>query len=327
LGEKSKKRETLFRQHLLHADYTSSSAKQSINKVAAVVVDKIVDTIKPYAQKVNWEHIKVGIRRIVKLAAETWRYARLEKAIITASLSHKDNSTAAGPGLSGEGIPSMKPAPNGSREVLLSLFPTIERQTMPKEIRGDMKEEIDRCVYTPGRALYADDPVVLASLQELGQAKEMVSDMAKLNGTDLTDQAKIATPRTEKEEVKEEVEEDSFPKIGQRAISSVVTNQPSLSTVQPPLIPNDEYLNTSGKINGEAQSALLPPPADDFAAIRSHSRSSTPPPHPLSRRSTSTTDNESLSDGASLSTRIPAGLPDWGDANGAIPGIIRGGGW
>ena len=323
LRERSKKRETLFRQYLLHAAYTSSSAKQSINKVAVIIVDKVVDAIKPLTKQANWEHVRVGIRRIVKLAVETWRHARLEKAVITASLSQGDSSTAPGSGLSGEGIPSMEPSPNLSRKILLSLFPMIERMSVPEEVRGGTKEEIDRCVYTPGRVLYADDPVVLAGLQELGQAKENVSDTAKLDSTDLRDQAKIAITRTETEAV----EEDSLPKIGQRAISLVVTNQPSLSTVQPPLMTNDEYLNTSGKINGEGQSALLPPPAGDLAAIRSHSRSCTPPPS-LSRRSTSTTDNESRSDGDSVSTRIPAGLPDWGDATGAVPGInIVQGGW
>ena len=317
LGEKSKKRETLFRQQILHAAYTSSSAKKSINNVAAIIVDQIVEAIKHFAIQANWEHMRVGIRRIVKLAVETWRYARLEKGTITASLSPEDGSTSLRLGEAGVNLTNAGPAPYQSREVLLSLFPLVQRQPVPEELRGESNEGIDACVYTPDRILYADDPMVLASLQEPAQGNANVSERQILNGTDLGDHAKTPIPKTEAQEH----EPNPFISSEQLAISPLVPNQPVLSTVQPPVIPNDEYLIIPERKNRHGQSPLLPIPIEDLAAIQSHFRSQTPPPI---RRSTSTTnpsENGSFSDGASTSTTFPAGLPDWGDANGAVPGI------
>lgn len=320
LRGKSKKRETLFRQQILHAAYTSSSAKQSINKVAMVIVDKIVDAITPFANQSNWESIRVGIRRIVKLAAETWRYAGLERAVITASLSKEVRPTVPKLEEVGKSIPSAERLQNPLREILLPLFPTIERQPMPEELRGESKEANDGCVYTPGRMLYADDPIVLTSLQELGQRKENGSETETRIGTDLKAQAKTPTPMTGTQVV----EDKSFNDIGEWPTSPLVRDDASLSTMQPSFIGNDDYLDDvdAEKMNGEAQSAL-PTAQEDFAAIQSHySRSRSPP---IGRRSTNATDNGSLKEWASISTAFPAALPDWGAANGAVPGTP--GGW
>ncbi len=314
LREKSKKRETLFRQQILHAAYTSSGAKQSINKVAGVIVDRIVDAIKHFADQANWESIRVGIRRIVKLAAETWRYAGLERAVITATLSDEDRSIFPRSEQPGEDIPSVEPMQSQSRQVLLPLFPIIKRQPVPEELRGELKEESDRCVYTPGRMLYADDPVVLASLQELVQERgNNVSETERLDSTDLRDEAKTPTPISQTQQV----EHKPLNQSEQRATSPLVLDQSSSPTMQRPFIPMADYLHDSEKIKGDAQSTL-PTAQEDFAAIPSdYSRNGTPP---LRRRSTSTTDHGSLNDRASTVTSNPAALPDWGDANGAVPG-------
>ena len=320
LREKSRKRETIFRQQILHAAYTSPSAKQSINQVAAIVVDNIVEDIKHFAAEANWEHIRVGIRRVVKLAIETWRYTRLEKGAITASLSHENGSASLRRGETGNNMVSAEPAAHQSREVLLLLFPLVQRRPVPEELRGDTKEDMDGCVYTPGRKLYADDPVVLASLEEHGPATENVLNAEISDGTNLAHRAETPIPNTEAQKNERKPRSNSE----QLAISPLLTNPPMLSTVQPPVIPNGYDLSSSGKSNGAARSAL-PTPIEDFAAIQSHFRSQAPP---LIRRSTGTTnpsDNGSFSDGASTPTTVPAGLPDWGDANGAVPGSSQGG--
>ena len=296
LRENSKKRETLFRQHIIYAACTSSNAKKSINDVAAVIVDQIVEAIKHFASHANWEHMRVGIRRIVKLAVETWRYARLEKGAVTASLSHENGPTLLRLGETDGNLTSLGPAPNQPREVLLPLFPLIQRQPAPEELRGDSNEGVDGCVYTSGRIVYTDDPMILASHREIKQANINVSETQVSNGTDLSDQAKIPIPKTESQE-----HEQRPLIISERQVTSpLVTNQPVLPTFQPPVVPNDGYLNTSERNNGEGQSTL-PTPIEDFAAIQSHFRSHTPP---LTRRSPSTTNALE---------------------NGAVPGIQ--GGW
>ena len=76
LRQKSIRREAVWRQQTLHAAYTVSSAKQSINKIAAIIVEEIMDEIKYFTCPTQYEQVTVAIRRIVKIAAETWRYAR-----------------------------------------------------------------------------------------------------------------------------------------------------------------------------------------------------------------------------------------------------------
>ncbi len=49
LRYKSIRKECVWRQHTLHAAYSVSSAKQSINKVATVIIDEIVNQIKHFA--------------------------------------------------------------------------------------------------------------------------------------------------------------------------------------------------------------------------------------------------------------------------------------
>lgn len=76
LRRKSTRRESSWRQHTLHAAYTAPSAKQAVNKVAAEIVKEIYSDIKYLISYDDEEHVQAAVRRIVKIAAETWRYAR-----------------------------------------------------------------------------------------------------------------------------------------------------------------------------------------------------------------------------------------------------------
>ena len=76
LRHDSFRREAFWRQQTLHAAYTVSSAKQSINKIAAVIVEEIMEEIEHLTCPDEREQTKVAIRRIVKISAESWRYAR-----------------------------------------------------------------------------------------------------------------------------------------------------------------------------------------------------------------------------------------------------------
>ena len=79
LRQKSTRRESSWRQHTLHAAYTAPSAKQAVNKVAGDIVNDICSEIKYLIYPGGQEHIQAAVRRIVKIAAETWRYARSAK--------------------------------------------------------------------------------------------------------------------------------------------------------------------------------------------------------------------------------------------------------
>ncbi|KAI9371916.1 hypothetical protein BJX61DRAFT_534374 [Aspergillus egyptiacus] len=169
IRRKSVRREAFWRQQTLKAAYTTSDAKESINVVAAVIVDEISNHLKHFADPRHMDSLLTGIRRIVKLAAETWRHARVERELILASLDAPlpdedwEEYGVAEEG-SGEKI-------DPSRRVLLRPFPRIIREAAHEDFIGD-GEKVDPCTYSRGVVLYADSPVVLARWRELVKKSE-----------------------------------------------------------------------------------------------------------------------------------------------------------
>ena len=120
----------------------------------------------------------MAVRRIVKTAAETWRYARLEIPMITASMSEEDRPDF----MRSRNTPTLGPALNGvsgPRHVLLSLFPIIEREAIHEDIREDARVHDQGYTYFPGRALYSDDPAVVGCLAE--NQRDHVSPIRRLS--------------------------------------------------------------------------------------------------------------------------------------------------
>ncbi|KAL8706768.1 MAG: hypothetical protein Q9201_000194 [Fulgogasparrea decipioides] len=149
LRSKSTKREAIWRQRTLHAAFSCPSSKPRINKFAASIIDEIVNAIKPFADRSRREQMVVAVKKIVKTAAETWRYARIELSRISAS-------------------PAVDASQGKGGDVLLSIFPRITRDPMPSDLRLDAKEDFG-CVYSPGQTLSRHSPAVLARRMELGE--------------------------------------------------------------------------------------------------------------------------------------------------------------
>ena len=76
LRKKSVKREATWRQHTLQAAYTARTAKQATNKMAGQLVAELSGEIKYFVSKDRGEAVQSALKRIVKLAVETWRHAR-----------------------------------------------------------------------------------------------------------------------------------------------------------------------------------------------------------------------------------------------------------
>ena len=175
LRYKSIRKECIWRQHTLHAAYSVSSAKQSINKVATVIIDEIVNQIKHFADPKYFEKIITAVRRIVKIAAETWRYARLERELITARLpAAEDNEEAIGEWFEIDDQNPARPPRSGSperesRKVLLRLLPIICREPTHEELRDEPKTDDSGCIYSYGVALFSNSPAVVARIKELHQ--------------------------------------------------------------------------------------------------------------------------------------------------------------
>lgn len=175
IRRKSVRREAFWRQQTLKAAYTTSDAKQSINVVAAVIVDEIVDHIKHFADPKQLDALLSGIRRIVKLAAETWRHARVERELVLATMPAPESDGEVNEGWEEYtcGRSSPESSPSGStaadRHVLLRVFPRIYREAAHEDFIADDKEKMNACVYFPGSILYSDSPSVLARKEEQGQ--------------------------------------------------------------------------------------------------------------------------------------------------------------
>lgn len=184
IRRKSIRGETLWRQQTLRAAYTASNAKQSINVAAAVIVDEIVDDIRPFTKPSRLESVVIAVRKIVKLAAETWRLARVERELITATTmsssqdtaptdevrsefqyDHAEESDTPTEGARGQAQPN--------RRALLHTLPRIVREARHEDLLSeDDKEKATACVYLPGVVLYTDSPSVIRRREELGKREQ-----------------------------------------------------------------------------------------------------------------------------------------------------------
>lgn len=171
IRRKSVRREAFWRQQTLKAAYTTSDAKQSINVVAAVIVDEIVDHIKHFADPKQLDALLNGVRRIVKIAAETWRHARVERELVLATMPAPESD-----GVLNEEWEeytcgrndAVSGAAASSRTVLLRVSPRIYREAAHEDFADD-KEKFNPCVYFPGTVMYSDSPSVVARREELGR--------------------------------------------------------------------------------------------------------------------------------------------------------------
>lgn len=202
IRRKSVRREAFWRQQTLKAAYTASDAKQSINVVAAVIVDEIIDQIKHFADPKQLDALLTAVRKIVKLAAETWRLARVERELVIATLPPLDaedessdgwHEYGAGEGeKGGDGDGDGGHGDGGSgRHVVLRTFPQIMREAAHEDFADD-EQKASRCVYAHGTVLYADSAAVLARHEELAKKEEAQGSPRVGNGVDGPDGDKLS---------------------------------------------------------------------------------------------------------------------------------------
>lgn len=304
MRSKSTRKEALWRQRTLHAAYTVSCAKQSINKIAAIIVDEIVNAIKHFANPTRWEQLTVAVRRIVKTAAETWRYARLEIAMITASMSEEDRPEF----MRSKGVVGLTTAienASSQRQMLLPLFPIVEREAIHEDIRQESKVNDQGYIYFPGCVLYADDPAVTACLAET-QPNDVTTKHTETIDTMLQVGKKKMSPNINAESKKLEIKPIEYTSISQQ-LDSKVTDPPS-ALIE---IRSDSWGEIG--VNGKMADKNLTN-NDNKRKASNDSSNRTPPLSHSSETSGSSTWRSS-------STTRPDGLPNWGNKG----GIDRGG--
>lgn len=166
---KHSRKEATWRQHTLLAAYTTSDAKLRMNREAGRVVDEIMEAIRPFASDpdTTTDEIRGVVRKVVKLAVETWRYVRLEHERTEAVMpGDVDEDLSMGPE-QGLWIPysmdgcvnsdSDMPDQAENKRMLLRVFPVVRRERV--ETGYSTAENVcnDKgCVYSKGWALYSD---------------------------------------------------------------------------------------------------------------------------------------------------------------------------
>ncbi|KAI9831906.1 MAG: hypothetical protein M1819_004628 [Sarea resinae] len=176
LRKKSTRREAIWRQHTLYSAYTAANAKETINAAAGAVVEEIVSHIKHFTDPKYVDKIYEAVRRIVKLGAETWRLARLERELITARLPAAEDDAEieddwAPATFDDDHLPATTSATamatSTKRKPILRLFPIIAREPIHEGFRSLADAHDAGCVYSHGVALYDDAQPVLTRLEEL----------------------------------------------------------------------------------------------------------------------------------------------------------------
>ncbi|RPB24721.1 hypothetical protein L211DRAFT_807271 [Terfezia boudieri ATCC MYA-4762] len=177
LRKKSTRREAVWRNYTLIAAYTANSAKQHAATAATTVIDEIITKIRPFAEPDNLDRISAGVRRVVKYAIETWRYARLEKEMFVARVETEDDDPVWGhhpyenqlPYVSDSKlIESIQGGSTGKRKLVLHLLPLIYREGIVPAISQQDTVLDDGHVFTHGIALFSDCLPVLHRKMELG---------------------------------------------------------------------------------------------------------------------------------------------------------------
>ncbi|KAL8693214.1 MAG: hypothetical protein Q9218_001926 [Villophora microphyllina] len=332
LYSKSTKREAIWRQRTLHAAFSCPSSKPRINKFATSIIDEILYVIKPFSDGNQKEQMLAAVKKIVKKAAETWRYARIELSRISA-------------------LPAVTPNMDQEGEVLMTMFPCIKRDPLPDDLRPDVKDDAG-CVYTAGQVLTRNSPTVLARRVELGETVTVPLDTpsdrsASAENTsreggssDLGSQERTYLPRTTSPLIpparSSRTNQRGFVTPPHTSAQEVPSQQqePSTAWLAEARRRNDERglrNATERREEGERThiAAAVQKPARDHSAGQSpiqspaHSRVGTPQ---LSRRTTATTsasftkEEEEDEEEDTESTPKPGKVPDWREAGGNIPG-------
>lgn len=110
------------------------------------------------------------VRKIVKLAAGTWRLARVERKLIVASLpspDHEDVDNNEWDEYDCGGSVDTHNLCASSRHVVLRTLPRIVREAAHEDVDDDTEDMHQPCVYSRGTILFSDSPSVLARREEM----------------------------------------------------------------------------------------------------------------------------------------------------------------
>ncbi|KAL8939481.1 MAG: hypothetical protein Q9216_003333 [Gyalolechia sp. 2 TL-2023] len=334
LKGKSTKREAFWRQRTLHAAFSCPGSKERINKFARDIIDEIMTAIKPFANKSKRDDMLTAVRKIVKTAAETWRYARIELSRISAYVATDPSK--------GEEEEEEK---EEEGEPLLTIFPRIEREPLPGECRADSQGDTG-CVYSTGQILSKKSSAVLARRAELGEIDGLPlaappEEEIRLQGkrprkmsSDMATRVQRFEPRPNSPLIPSmgsaQGSGERTATISDEVQSQMVDGQRGHGTgwrraVQVgPSEGSMDHQEIRGKEEAEVEAAASQHAYGSAAGsspLQSPARSRAQSPQ-LSGRTTASTESLSGDDEKSEMTPKPATPPSWGGGGGNVPGAL-----
>jgi hypothetical protein len=163
---KSVRREAAWRQITLRTAYTGAQAKKAIRLVGYKIVEEILNEIKWFTDEDKWSSLAVRVQRVVKAAAELWRYAKLERELVTASMPN-----AAGLGRDewdGMSQTSSQAGEEFEHTFVLGVRTHVARDAVHRAYLAPQESSDSRPItFLRGMALYNDSEVILARRREI----------------------------------------------------------------------------------------------------------------------------------------------------------------
>lgn len=174
IRSKSERREIAWRQITLKTAYAGAQAKKATRLVGHRIVEEILSEIKWFTDKDDWPSLTFRVQLVVKAAAELWRYAKLERGLVTVSMP-----SAAGVGR-GEWDEmdrrSSEEGDNFERTLLLGITPHVVRNAFHEDfLLPQEKSENGPVTFLQGLALYTDTELIVTRHREIMEAIDTVS--------------------------------------------------------------------------------------------------------------------------------------------------------
>jgi hypothetical protein len=167
---KSERREAVWRQITLRTAYTGSQAKKAIHLVGHQIVEEILDEIKWFTDEDEWSLLDLRVQCVVKAAAELWRYAKLERELVTASMP---NATGLGRDEWDEvNQTSSQGGGESEHTFVLGIRTHVARDAVHRAYLAPHESSEPRPItFLRGMALYNDSEVILTRRREMMEAR------------------------------------------------------------------------------------------------------------------------------------------------------------
>ena len=177
IRSKSERREGAWRQITLRTAYAGAQAKKAIHLVAHKTAEEILCEIKWFADEDKWSSLAYSVRCVVKAAAELWRFARLERELVTVSMP--SDASLAREGQCDLDSKSTQAREETERTLVLAVTPHVARAAVHKDYLPQGTSEKGPMTFLQGLALCNDSDVILTRYREIMEFRAQLQQRSK----------------------------------------------------------------------------------------------------------------------------------------------------